>query len=372
MGGPIHDDAALVDSVRLALVPGVGPRLRQVLLDRFETASAIFQASEAELRGVPGIGAKIGGAIVRAAEEIDAEAELAECRRLGISVIPSWGEDYPPWLREIADPPEVLFVRGTITPRDRLAAAIVGTRHATPYGLEQARRLSSNLARCGLTIVSGLARGIDGAAHRAAIDVEGRTMAVLGGGLKKIYPPEHAELAEDVATHGALISEWPPRFQPLSGMFPQRNRLISGLSLGVLVIEAAERSGALITARHASEQGREVFALPGRVDSRNSRGCHRLLRDGAKLVETVEDVLEELAPMIEPPEDGEPAFRAPAELNLNKLERSVLDAIEREPTAIDAVVATTGLAAPQVLAAISALEIRRLVRRHGGQWVSRA
>ena len=189
----------------------------------------------------------------------------------------------------------------------------------------QAERLAGSLARAGLSVVSGLARGIDAAAHRGALSAGGRTIAVLGSGLLNIYPPEHRQLADEVAAHGAMLSELPPRSEPLPGTFPQRNRVISGLSLGVIIVEAAEHSGALITARLAMEQGREVFAVPGRVDSRTSRGCHRLLRDGAKLVETADDVLEELGPLVEaaPRDDGQ-AIHHPAELLLNDVEQQVL------------------------------------------------
>ena len=183
---------------------------------------------------------------------------------------------YPRLLNEIDDPPGILFSLGDIQSSDALAMAIVGTRHATHYGLRQAERLATGLARSGLTIVSGLARGIDAAAHRGALSAGGRTLAVLGSGILNLYPPEHAELAGQIARQGALISEAPPRRAPFSGAFPQRNRLISGLSLGVIVVEAAERSGALISARHGMEQNREVFAIPGRIDSRASAGCHAL------------------------------------------------------------------------------------------------
>ena len=180
-----------------------------------------------------------------------------------------------------------------------MAVAIVGTRHATRYGLAQAERLAGSLARTGFTVVSGLARGIDAAAHRGALAAGGRTIAVLASGLLEIYPPEHDKLADEVAASGYLVSESPPRMVPLSGAFPQRNRIISGLSLGTIVVEAADRSGALITARHAYEQGREVFAVPGPIDSRMSRGCHALIKDGAKLVESIDDVLAELGPLAE-------------------------------------------------------------------------
>jgi DNA processing protein len=266
----------------------------------------------------------------------------------------------------------VIFVRGELRPNDALAVGIVGTRHATPYGLRQAERLASALSRAGLTIISGLARGIDAAAHRGALAAGGRTIAVLASGVLTIYPPEHAKLADEVAVGGALVSESPPGVEPLAGMFPQRNRLISGLSLGVIVVEAAERSGALITARHAMEQGREVFAVPGNVDSRTSRGCHRLLRDGAKLVESADDVLEELGPLVEaaPRDDGQ-VIHHPAELLLNEPEQQVLAAIAMEATSIDQIVADTGLSVPQVLSTLSVLEMRRLIRRLSGTMVSR-
>jgi DNA processing protein len=201
-----------------------------------------------------------------------------------LQIVPRGSAGYPQPLDEIPDPPPLLFVHGALQAADALAVAIVGSRHATHYGLTQAERLAGSLARAGFTIVSGLARGIDAAAHRGALAAGGRTLAVLGSGVLNIYPPEHQELAVQIRSQGAVLSEAPPHSNPLSGAFPQRNRIISGLALGVIVVEASARSGALITARHAMEQGRDVFAVPGRVDSRNSHGCHRLIRDGAKLV----------------------------------------------------------------------------------------
>jgi DNA processing protein len=362
----------LADTLRLALVPGVGPVTRRALLERFGTARAVLDAAPSQLRGVPGVGAKLAERIVAARREIDAEAELRVCHEHGLTVLTEEDADYPRMLREIHDPPAVLFLHGDLRPQDRLAVAIVGTRHATRYGQQQAERLAGGLARAGLTIVSGLARGIDAAAHRGALQAGGRTLAVLASGVLNIYPPEHAALAEQVRAAGALISENPPHSAPLSGAFPQRNRLISGLSLGVIVVEAAERSGALISAQHAMEQGREVFAVPGRVDSRTSRGCHRLLRDGAKLVESVDDVLEELGPLVAgtPGVDGR-VVHHPAELQLNDQERQVLDAIDEEPTSIDAVVVGSRLPIQRVLSTISVLEMRRLVRRISGNLVAR-
>jgi DNA processing protein len=366
------EDACLLrDTLRLCLIPGVGPRTRRALLERFGTFAATLSAPAEQLRQVPGVGPRLCDRI-RHAADIDVDREIDLCHKHKIDIIPEADPRYPDLLHEIPDPPGVLFRRGDSTPPDRLALAIVGTRHATQYGLRQAERLASGLARAGLTIVSGLARGIDAAAHRGALGAGGRTIAVLGSGVLNVYPPEHASLADAIRLQGTVLSELPPRQQPMSGTFPQRNRLITGLSLGVLVIEAAQRSGALISATHAAEQGREVFAVPGPADSRMSRGCHRLIRDGAKLVENVEDVLEELGPLFEPMrrEDGH-TIRHPAELQLNEQERQVLDAIATQPTDMDQVVLTTGLPVPRVLATISVLEIRHLIRRVGGNCVVR-
>ena len=365
-------DDRLVPALQLSLVSGVGPKLRRALLDRFGDPRTILTAPMSDLRSVPGIGPKLALAIASAREQIDVQEEVEFCARRGIDILLEEAQGYPRALREIHDPPGVLFVRGQIKPRDALAIAIVGARHATNYGLAQAERLAGSLARAGITIVSGLARGIDGAAHRGAIAAGGRTIAVLGSGVANIYPPEHYALAEEVIAHGSLVSESPPRAAPMSGTFPQRNRLISGMSLGVLVVEASKRSGALITARHAMEQGRDVFAVPGRVDSLMSQGCHALIRDGAKLVETADDILEELGPLVEATskENGQ-AIHHPAELLLNELEQQVLAVIDSEPTIIDQVISKSGLPAPNVLATLSILEMRRLVRRVSGNYVAR-
>jgi DNA processing protein len=365
-------DPELIALLRLALVPGVGPRIRQLLLDRFGSPEAVLAAAPGELRSVQGVGPKLCERIMAADREIDAEAEIELCDENGIDILTESNDGYPRLLEEIPDPPGVLFVRGELKPRDAVAISIVGTRHGANYGRQQAERLGGALARAGMTVVSGLARGIDAAAHRGALNAGGRTIAVLGSGLMNIYPPEHDRFAEEIAQSGAVVSELPPRSAPLSGAFPQRNRIISGMTLGVIVVEAAERSGALITARHAMEQGREVFAVPGRIDSRNSRGCHRLIRDGAKLVESADDVLEELGPLVDAaPSDNGETIRHPGELSLNSQEKQVLAAIDTEPTLIDEVVAQTGLPVQNVLATVSVLEMRRLVRRAGGNRVLR-
>jgi DNA processing protein len=359
-------------AVRLALVSGIGPHLRRALLDRFGSPRGVLTASPGELLKTPGIGRVLGERIARATDAIDVEAELNLARDHGARVLTEDDADYPRVLHEIHDPPGVLFIKGEWRPSDRLAIAIVGTRHATHYGAAQADRLAAGLSLAGVTVVSGLARGIDAAAHRGALAAGGRTIAVLAGGLINVFPPEHVQLAQSIASQGAVVSESPMDFEPLGGMFPQRNRIISGLSLGVVVVEAAERSGALITARHAMEQGRDVFAVPGRVDSRMSRGCHRLIRDGARLVESVDDILEELGPLVEPAPRAEGGtMRHPAELNLNEIEQQVLQAVDTVPTGIDLIVQRTGLAVHRVLSTVSVLEMRRLLRRTSGQLVIR-
>ncbi len=363
----------LVDAVRLSLVSGVGPLMRKALLERFDAPAAVLAASKEELQQVDGIGPKLAARIAAAKDEIDADAELRLAAAHGIDVLTDAGAEYPRPLRQIHDPPGVLFRRGTPQPQDELAVAIVGTRHATRYGLAQAERLAGSLARTGFTVVSGLARGVDAAAHRGAMAAGGRTIAVLASGLLKVYPPEHDRLAEEVAANGYLLSESPPRMDPLSGAFPQRNRIISGLCVGTIVVEAPDRSGALITARHAYEQGREVFAVPGPVDSRMSRGCHALIKDGAKLVESIDDVLAELGPLADRIErDDGTLVQHPAQLALNEIEQQVLSAIDSSPVSIDAVAAACGMAIHRVLSTVSVLEMRRLVRRTSGTQVVRA
>jgi DNA processing protein len=368
----------LRDEVRLACVPGIGARSRRALLDRFGSADAVFAASTADLAALAGVGPRLARAIRDAAGSAEADAVLELCRDRGVTLLREGAAGYPPLLGRIDDPPGLLFVRGSIEPCDSLAIAIVGSRHATAYGRRVAWQLANGLARAGYTIVSGLARGIDAAAHRGALDAGGRTLAVLGSGVLNVYPPEHADLAADVMARGALLGEPPPLTAPHPGCFPRRNRIVSGLSLGVVVVEAAERSGALITARLAGEQGREVFAVPGPIDARLSRGCHALIRDGARLVQGIDDVLDELGPLCEAAQTADGRMvRAPVELRLDDVERRVLDACDAvadgpAAAAIDDVVATSGLAASQVLATLGVLEMRRILRRLPGNRVERA
>lgn len=366
----------LLDHVRLACVPGIGPRFRRLLLDRFGSPRGVFAATAKEIASVARIGPTLAAAIPALATNGVAEGVLDTCRGRGVDVLVEGWSDYPALLSRIDDPPGVLFVRGKLLERDSLAVAIVGSRHPSPYGKRVAAQLAGGLARAGYTVVSGLARGIDAAAHRGALDAGGRTIAVLGTGVLTIYPPEHADLADEVIASGAVISETPPLTEAHAGAFPQRNRIVSGLTLGTVVVEAAERSGALITARLAGEQGREVFAVPGQIDCRTARGCHGLIRDGAKLVESVDDILEELGPLFETltVADGR-VIHSPAELQLGDIERRVLEAVDAHLVAgacdIDVLVTETNLAASQVLSTVGALEMRRIVRRLPGNRVER-
>ena len=362
------------DLVLLTMVPGVGPHTCGALLERFRTAGRVLDASLADLRDVPGVGPKVAEKIQRARRDLDGPAEIELCRRAGVELIARGDPRYPPPLLETPDPPALLYARGTFEPRDQLAIALVGSRRCTSYGMRIAERLASSLARTGFTIVSGLARGIDAAAHRGALKAGGRTIAVLANGLEQVYPPEHAELAGEISRRGVVLSELPMRQGPLAGLFPQRNRIISGLCLGVVVVEAAPRSGSLSTAHHAMEQNREVFAVPGPVDSLASRGCHRLIRDGARLVETVEDILEELGPLVREVHiaPDETPVRHPAELCLSDQERSLLGQLDNHPVGVDELITRTSLTASQVLATLSVLELKRLVRRLPGHQFVRA
>lgn len=366
------------DQLRLSLVSGVGPMAWQALLEHFQSAGNVLRASREALLQVPDIGPRVADAILAVSRPVGHQAADVVAQERALSVqhgVQIGGQDsaaYPQMLKTIPDPPCVLYVRGELLPRDNLAIAIVGTRHATSYGKRIARQLAAALARSGFTIVSGLARGIDGAAHLGALDAKGRTLAVSAGSLCEVFPAEHQELAERIVGQGAMISESPLTSPPRRGAFPRRNRLISGLSLGVIVVEAPRQSGALITAQHAAEQGREVFAVPGPIDSRMSAGCHQLLRDGACLVERAEDVLEELGPLIAATShaDGQ-VVHHPAELQLNDQERQVLAHITPQPVSVDKVAESSGVPIHRVLSTLSVLEMRHLIQRTGGSHVAR-
>jgi len=282
--------------LRLHLVPDVGAILARRLLDHFGCPAEIFSASHAALQRVQKVGPKVADSIFEGVRSDRAALEIERATELGVRIICMEDPDYPAPLKNISDPPLCVFVRGHWEPQDAVAIAIVGTRRCSHYGREQALRFGRALSAAGFTVVSGLARGIDGFAHRGALQGGGRTVAVLGGGLASIYPVEHESLAEEIAGgRGALVTEYAIDFAPVAGNFPQRNRIIAGLSLGVLVVEAGRRSGACITARLASEYNREIFAIPGRIDQpETTAGTNALIRDSqAKLVTAIDDILDE-------------------------------------------------------------------------------
>lgn len=366
------DPSELRELLRLNLVSGIGPRLQHQLLEAFGTPARIFAAPRDELLTVRGVGAKLADSLLEAGRSQEAEYELDRCRELGVQLILRTQDGYPRLLRELPDAPTVLYCRGAMQARDHLAIAIVGSRRCTLYGRQQAQRLAGALARAGLTIVSGLARGIDAAAHRGALEAGGRTVAVAATGLASVYPPEHRELAGEIAGQGAVISESPLLQRPVAGLFPQRNRIISGISLGVLVVEATRNSGALHTCRHAMEQGREVLAVPGRIDSLASHGCHDLIRDGATLVRSADDVLEALGPLVEPVVSaGGDEVHSPRELTLNEREREVLGHVPADPAHLDEVLRSIELPSSIVLSTLTVLEIKRFVRRLPGSFYVR-
>lgn len=366
----------LFDEILLSMIDGIGPLTTRRLLERFGTASAILAAKQDELRSVSGVGEKISRQIVSAHSLYKPEELIALCEREKIGILGKVDSRYPRRLLEIADAPPILYVKGEPAPEDAMALAVVGTRGMSAYGRRMTTFLAGALARAGVTVVSGLAAGIDAAAHTAALDANGRTVAVLGSGLLEIYPPQHRELAERIVENGAIYSELHPKAAPLAGNFPQRNRIVSGLSLGVLVVESPRKSGSLITARLAMEQNREVFAVPGPIDSENSRGCHQLIKDGAKLVESAFDILDELGPLPLPAptgakEESLEEIRHAAELTLNEREKSILALIAPESTPLDEIIRQSSLTVPQVIAVISVLEMKRLVVRGEGGKISR-
>ncbi len=362
-------------AIRLSLVPGVGPRAFQNLLSTFGDAEKVLRADQAHLLQVQGIGSKLAQQISDANKTVDIDELQRLCDENQIDILSRSDDAYPDLLKEIHDPPNILYSRGRLQPEDSLSIAIVGSRHASHYGTTVAESLARSLAMAGFTVVSGLARGIDAAAHLGALRAGGRTVAVLGSGVLNVYPSEHEKLAKEIVQQGAVLSEFHPKHPPKSHAFPQRNRIVTGMCLGVIVVEAAHRSGALISARLANEQGREVFAVPGQINSRMSRGCHRLIRDGATLIENVDDVLQELGPLAKPARigssDQQTTVRHPGELKLTDQESKILNAIGVNSTQIDEVIDRTGLPAQRVLSTVSVLEMRKLIKRLSGTTVAR-
>ena len=364
---PIRDEVEAL--VALSLVNGIGPGRIRSLIATLGAATAVFAASEKRLATVPGIGPATARAIRSFRDFPRVRDQLARARRVGARMLPFGSNRYPALLRETFDPPAFLWIRGTMTEMDARSVAVVGTRRPTDYGSRVTRTLSAGLARAGITVVSGLAYGVDVIAHRAALEAGGRTIAVMGSGVDRIYPPHHARLAADIVRNGALLSEYPMGAAPDAPNFPRRNRLISGLTLGTLVVEAYPTGGALITAELALEQNREVFAVPAAIDNDAGRGTNALIRDGqAKLTTCVEDVLTELGLESLIAGDGDDARREP----LTPEERHVHDILGTEPLHIDTICERTGLDAAGALVILLALEFKQYVRPLGGRFFVRA
>ncbi len=351
---------SLLELVCLNSTGLVGPVLLERLVERFGSLTDILAASRNDLMTVDMIGSGVADAI-KTSSLAEAEKEVEFARSAGVEILPP--AEFPPGLKVIDGPPIVLYVKGTVRDEDAVAVALVGSRRCTVYGKNQAERLAYGLAERGMTIVSGMARGVDSFAHNGALKAGGRTIAVLGNGLSNVYPAENRKLCERIADSGAVVSEFPMRTNPVPGNFPRRNRIISGLSLGVVVVEAAEASGSLITARLAGEQGREVFAVPGRVGSPSSRGCHALIRDGAKLVEDVDDIIEELGALKDVLLPGvEPST------SCDDAQGGLLDMLsEDEELGIEDIIEKSGLAAEDVSSELVLLELKGLVKALPGK-----
>ena len=360
------------DIILLNMLQDIGYIRLKALLGEFKSPEAIFNASRADIEKVKGIGRKIAENIKTARNRYNIDRELSLIKKHDIKLITIFEEDYPENLKNIYDPPFLLYIKGELKKNDKFAVAIVGSRRGSLYGLRTAERLSGELASHGITIVSGLARGIDTAAHRGAVSAKGRTIAVLGNGLASIYPPENKKLAEGIAENGALISEFAMEMPPHKGNFPQRNRTISGLSEGVVVVEAARRSGSLITANFALEEGREVFAGPGPAGSITAAGTNNLIKEGAKLAEKAEDILEELnLPSSATAGDGylgrggRPSLTDPRQKQIYSL-------LSDEPLNIDSILDAFSTEPKQAKTALLKLEMKGIIKQLPGKLYVRA
>jgi DNA processing protein len=355
--------------VALNLIEGVGPiRVRQ-LLDHFGEPPAILRASRQELLRVRGIGDDIADAIAGWEKTVDLGAELKRIADFGCRVVVQTDPEYPQLLKQIYDPPVVLYVKGELLPKDKNSVAMVGSRMTTHYGIEVARKLAYQLAYLGVTVVSGGARGIDSAAHQGALSAKGRTIAVLGTGINLVTPPENAKLFEQIAANGAVVTQFPFNRPGDKQSFPIRNRIVAGMTLGTVVVEANLTSGALITSNFANEYGRQVFAVPGRIDSPRSKGCHDLIKKGAKLCEGAEDILSEfeyLFPASNRPPSAAETGTLPA-LELSPNEQKVYDTLDHEELSIDEVIRKSALPSSAVSVALLSLEMKRLVRQLPGK-----
>jgi len=355
--------------VALNLIDGIGPVRARQLVEHFGEPPAILGATAAQLQRVGGIGPETAAAITNWEKTIDLKGELERIEKFGCYIVIQSDENYPELLKQIYDPPIVLYVKGELTAKDKNAVAIVGSRMTTHYGMETARKLAFQLGYIGVTVVSGGARGIDSAAHQGALQSKGRTIAVLGTGINLVFPAENVELFERIAAQGAVITQFPFNRKADKQSFPIRNRLVAGMTLGTVVVEANLTSGALITARMAADNGRQVFAVPGRIDSPRSKGCHELIKNGAKLCEGAEDILcefEYLFPANNRPSVLKDSPNLPA-LSLSENETVVYDLLDNQEVAIDDIIRRSGLPASSVSVALLGLEMKRLIRQHPGK-----
>jgi DNA processing protein len=368
MEGPIRSETQSDAWLRLAAVE-MSPKRARALLDVYDgDPAALFAANAGEWRErCPGLAAKQADRLT-AAKSQDIGKEKAALERSGASIVSYLDPVYPVNLRQLPDAPPALFVRGSLVAEDKFSVAIVGSRRATQYGLSIASRFSRDLASQGFTVVSGGARGVDTAAHRGALDGEGRTIVFLGCGVDVSYPADNRRLFDEIADgRGAIVSEFAMGTKPEPWRFPARNRLISGMSLGVLVIESPADSGSLITAREAADQGRDVFAIPGPIENGRNSGCHKLIQDGAKLVETVQDILDELGVLSLRSPGAAPTLTSAAPIpNLPPEQRQILDMLTLQPRHVDAMIAESNLTAPQVMGILTLLEMRGFAKRIPG------
>lgn len=358
----------------LNMIEGLGPVSVRRLVDALGSPKAILDADREELMKARGVGEKLALKIIVQRDSIDVDAEIRQAAEFGARIITPLDAEYPESLKTIHDPPLALYVRGGFLPEDAKALAIVGARSTSHYGLSAADRLAYQLGQVGFTVVSGLARGTDTAAHSGALKSGGRTIAVLGGALDCLYPPENEGLADQIAKQGAVISEYPMGRQADRMTFPYRNRIISGLSMGVLLIESAVKGGSMHTADAAMEQGRTVFALPGRIDSPGARGPHKLIKNGAKLVESLDDILEEYEFLIpsEELETPEAATAARPDVPMTETESKIVEVLWQEPLDVDSLARAAGLKSHELSGILLGLEMKRVIRMLPGRYVELA
>lgn len=356
----------------LKSVPGIGNLLFKRLIDHFQSPERVFNASKTELAQIEGISRQLASSITRYQAPDQVYEELHLLGQKPYKIIPITNENYPPLLRHIPDPPPFLYVYGDLAPAKK-TIAVVGSRNATGYGISATKKLCSDLATLGITIVSGMARGIDTAAHEGAIAKNGNTIAVLGSGLERIYPAENKKLFHQISQSGAVISEFPLLAEPDARNFPVRNRIISGMSLGTVVVEATKKSGSLITARLAAEQNREVFAIPGSIQSFKSIGTHTLIKQGAKLVEHAHDIIEELTHQIDtdtPPLPGKQEPPTDTSRSLSSDESIVLNGLEPYPIHIDELARKISMKSSKLLSILLRLELKGNVHQSPGKFFS--